>query len=50
VAVETPQSLTPKQRELLQQFEAEGEKDPKGSPEHEGFFAKVAAFFDGGRS
>ena len=50
VAVETPQSLTPKQRELLEQFEAEGERDPKGSPEHEGFFAKVAAFFDGGRS
>jgi molecular chaperone DnaJ len=48
VAVETPQSLTPKQRELLEAFEAESEK--KGSPDHEGFFAKVAAFFEGGRS
>ncbi len=49
VAVETPQNLTKRQRELLEEFEEEGAKHQKGSPEHEGFFAKVAAFFDGGR-
>jgi molecular chaperone DnaJ len=47
VAVETPQALTPKQRELLEAFEAEAEKGGKSSPEHEGFFAKVKDFFDG---
>jgi hypothetical protein len=46
VAVETPQNLSAKQRELLEAFEAEA---TKGSPDHEGFFAKVAAFFEGGR-
>jgi molecular chaperone DnaJ len=46
VSVETPQSLTPKQRELLEQFEAEATK-PQHSPEHEGFFAKVKEFWDG---
>lgn len=50
VMVETPQSLTPKQRELLEQFEAEGQKSAKGSPEHEGFFARVKEFFEGGRA
>ena len=50
VAVETPQNLTPKQRELLEAFETEAKKGSKGSPDHEGFFAKVAAFFEGGRS
>ncbi|HEX2943849.1 MAG TPA: molecular chaperone DnaJ, partial [Rhodopila sp.] len=50
VAVETPQNLTPKQRELLEAFEAEAGTHSKGSPDHEGFFAKVAAFFEGGRS
>jgi molecular chaperone DnaJ len=49
VAVETPQNLTPKQRELLEAFEAEAGTHSKGSPDHEGFFAKVAAFFEGGR-
>ncbi|HVY16782.1 MAG TPA: molecular chaperone DnaJ [Rhodopila sp.] len=49
VAVETPQNLTPKQRELLEAFEAEAKSSVKGSPDHEGFFAKVAAFFEGGR-
>ncbi|HYZ22834.1 MAG TPA: molecular chaperone DnaJ [Rhodopila sp.] len=49
VAVETPQNLTPRQRELLEAFEAESGKHSKGSPDHEGFFAKVAAFFEGGR-
>ena len=47
VAVETPQQLTKRQRELLEEFEAEAEVHKTGSPEHEGFFAKVAAFFDG---
>ena len=47
VAVETPQQLTKRQRELLEEFEAEAERHKNGSPEHEGFFAKVAAFFDG---
>ena len=49
VAVETPQNLTRRQRELLEEFEAESEKHAKGSPEHEGFFAKVKEFFEGGR-
>lgn len=49
VAVETPQNLTTKQRELLEAFEAEAKTGAKGSPDHEGFFAKVAAFFEGGR-
>jgi molecular chaperone DnaJ len=50
VSVETPQNLTARQRELLEAFEAEAGRDSKGSPDHEGFFAKVAAFFEGGRS
>jgi len=50
VAVETPQNLSAKQRELLEAFESESRSDSKGSPDHEGFFAKVAAFFEGGRS
>jgi molecular chaperone DnaJ len=49
VAVETPQNLSSKQRELLEAFEVEAIKGSKGSPDHEGFFAKVAAFFEGGR-
>ena len=49
VTVETPQALTAKQRDLLEQFEAEGKKDAKGSPEHEGFFTKVKEFFEGNR-
>ncbi len=47
VAVETPLNLTKRQRELLEEFEAEAEGHKHGSPETEGFFAKVAAFFDG---
>ena len=48
VAVETPLQLTKRQRELLEEFEAEAAKHNKnGSPESEGFFAKVAAFFEG---
>ena len=48
VAVETPQHLTKRQRELLEEFEADAGE--KGSPESEGFFAKVRDFFEGGRS
>lgn len=47
VSVETPQNLTPKQRELLEQFEAEASSGGKTSPESEGFFAKVKEFWDG---
>jgi len=46
VMVETPQNLSPKQRELLEQFEAEAEKGGRTSPESEGFFAKVKEFWD----
>lgn len=49
VLVETPRDLTPRQRELLEQFEAEYAKDAKGSPENEGFFARMRDFFEGGR-
>ena len=47
VSVETPQNLTAKQRELLQQFEAEAEGQPRTHPESEGFFAKVKEFWEG---
>ena len=47
VAVETPQHLSKRQRELLEEFEEEARNHAKGSPESEGFFAKVAKFFDG---
>jgi molecular chaperone DnaJ len=49
VAVETPQALTKRQRELLEEFEAEGSQHASGHPESEGFFAKVKEFFDGTR-
>jgi molecular chaperone DnaJ len=48
VAVETPQHLTRRQRELLEEFEAEATGNSKGHPESEGFFAKVREFFDSG--
>ena len=47
VMVETPQHLTKRQRELLEEFESEGGKSGKGNPESEGFFAKVKEFFEG---
>ncbi len=51
VAVETPQQLTRRQRELLEEFEAEAEGGGRGSPESHGFFDKVREFFEGdGRS
>ncbi len=45
VQVETPHDLTRRQRELLEEFEAEA--NGRGSPEHEGFFAKAREFFAG---
>ena len=51
VVVETPQHLTKKQRDLLEDFEKEAVGHKKGSPDSEGFFAKVRDFFDtSGRS
>ena len=47
VMVETPQNLSRRQRELLEEFEAECVKDGRSSPESEGFFAKVKEFWDG---
>ena len=43
--VETPQSLTKRQRELLLEFEAESSN--KTHPESTGFFAKMKEFFEG---
>jgi molecular chaperone DnaJ len=48
VMVETPVNLSKRQQELLRQFEEEAAKgEAKSSPESEGFFAKVASFFEG---
>jgi molecular chaperone DnaJ len=49
VAVETPQNLTRRQRELLEEFEADAQGHGKSSPETEGFFSKVKEFFEGSR-
>jgi len=49
VAVETPQNLTRRQRELLEEFEAEAVANDTGHPDSEGFFAKVKEFFEGTR-
>ncbi len=45
VDVETPKSLTRRQRELLEEFERESHKGT--SPESAGFFARVKDFFEG---
>jgi molecular chaperone DnaJ len=45
VTVETPQNLTKKQRELLEEFQKEGGGQPT-SPESEGFFAKVKELWE----
>ena len=45
VVVETPQSLTRRQRELLQEFERESSRETH--PESDGFFSRVREFFDG---
>ncbi len=44
VAVETPQKLTKRQKELLKEFEKESSKDTQ--PESAGFFAKMREFFE----
>jgi len=48
VVVETPQNLTKRQRELLNEFEKLSSKDTQ--PESAGFFAKVKEFFGTGAS
>jgi len=45
VVVETPQSLTKRQKELLIEFEKQSSQETH--PESAGFFAKVKEFFDG---
>ena len=45
VTVETPQNLTKRQRELLEEFQKEGGGQPT-SPESEGFFAKVKELWE----
>ncbi len=47
LAVETPRHLTRRQRELLEEFEREADSHPTGSPESEGFFARMRNFFEG---
>jgi molecular chaperone DnaJ len=46
VIVETPQKLSPRQRELLREFERESSRETH--PESASFFAKVRDFFGGG--
>ena len=43
-AVETPQNLTRRQRELLEEFEQLSSKD--NSPQSSGFFARMKDFFE----
>lgn len=45
VEVETPKSLTKRQRELLEEFEEESHKET--SPHSAGFFSRVKEFFEG---
>ncbi len=45
VEVETPKSLTRKQRDLLEAFERESNRET--SPQSSGFFARVKEFFEG---
>ena len=47
VGVETPVKLTKRQKELLQEFAAEGGEAAGTHPESEGFFAKVKEFWGG---
>jgi molecular chaperone DnaJ len=46
VFVETPQNLTKRQRELLQEFDTHG-THADNHPESAGFFSRVKEFFDG---
>jgi molecular chaperone DnaJ len=45
VVVETPQSLTKRQKELLREFDKLSSKETQ--PESTGFFSRVKEFFDG---
>ena len=45
VLVETPQKLTKRQKELLQEFEQQSSTETQ--PEAAGFFSKVKDFLDG---
>ena len=45
IQVETPQNLTRRQRELLEEFEKESHRET--SPESAGFFSRVKDFFEG---
>ncbi len=47
VEVETPKNLSRKQRELLEEFERESNKET--NPASSGFFARVKEFFDPGK-
>ncbi len=47
VEVETPKNLSRKQRELLEEFERESNKET--NPASNGFFARVKEFFDPGK-
>lgn len=46
VAVETPQKLTRKQKDLLREFDKAGKNDKTHSPESAGFMSKVKEFWD----
>jgi molecular chaperone DnaJ len=45
VVVETPQKLTKRQKELLQEFDKQSSTETQ--PEAAGFFSKVKEFLDG---
>lgn len=45
VAIETPQNLTKRQRELLEEFESLSSE--KNNPESSGFFSRMKSFLDG---
>ncbi|QNT77799.1 molecular chaperone DnaJ [Entomobacter blattae] len=47
VMVETPQHLSKRQKELLEEFENEETDLKKSNPQASGFFAKVKDFFEG---
>ena len=44
ISIETPQHLTKKQRELLEEFESLSSKE--NNPESSGFFSRMRHFFD----
>ncbi|MGF1624613.1 MAG: molecular chaperone DnaJ [Alphaproteobacteria bacterium] len=46
IHVETPVNLSPRQQELLKEFEAEGGAKRSHSPQSAGFFSKVKEFWD----